>query len=233
MCENITFLNKIVLLKLTCTGVNYGDKTHSSASRVVTVILLLVVSQWRRVTGIGGVTGITKHFRLRWGPWLTEQLQHHEIQLKCHCLYTKCSWPEAILAECFVCSYILPNSLQEKSPTVTPAVGWSVEQGKPDLGCSAAGSVTSWWAGQRLQPTQLHLEESNYLHFLWEHSLDLENFTFLSSLSRQPSKIRQVSPEFFIIFLIVFPATMTKVWSVLVASFCIHMGTSMDVNMGA
>lgn len=170
------FLNKIVLLKLTCTGANYADKNHSSASRrVAGVILLLVVSQWRRVADIGDITGITKHFRLRWDPWLTKQLQHCKIQLKCHRLYTKCSWPAALLAECFVCSHIQPNSLQEKSPAVTPAVGWSVEQGKLDMGCSAAGSVTSWWARQ---PLQLHLEEGNYLQLLWEHSLDQENFTF-------------------------------------------------------
>ena len=86
-----------------------------------------------------------------------------------------------LVAESFVCSHILTNSLQEKSFAVAPAVGWSVEPGKLDMGCSAAVSVISWWAGQPLQPTQLHLEEGNYLQLLWEHSLDQENFTFAVS----------------------------------------------------
>jgi len=65
MRENILFLKKIVLLELTCTGVNYADKTHSSASRgVVGMLLLLQFSQWRRVADIGGRTCTTKHFRL-------------------------------------------------------------------------------------------------------------------------------------------------------------------------
>lgn len=53
--------------------------------RVVDVIvfLLLLASQWMRVSDIGGITGITKHFRLRF----TKQQQHHEILLKCHCFY--------------------------------------------------------------------------------------------------------------------------------------------------
>lgn len=68
--------------------------------------------------------------------------------------------------------------VQEKSPTVVPVVGWSVEPGKLDMGCSAAQSVTSWWAGQPLQPTQLHLEKGYYLQLLWEPSSDRENFTF-------------------------------------------------------
>lgn len=55
--------------------------------RVVDVIvfLLLLASQWMRVSDIGDITDVTKHFRLRF----TKQQQHHKILLKCHCLYEK------------------------------------------------------------------------------------------------------------------------------------------------
>lgn len=134
--------------------------------RVVDVIVILLLpSHWKTVTDICGITGIAKHFRLRRDPWLTKQQQYHEMLLKCRCLYKKKSfWPEA-----------LTISLQEKSPTVTPAMGWSVMQGKLDMGCSAAGSVICWWAG--LQSTQLHQEEGYYLQLLWECILDQENVT--------------------------------------------------------
>lgn len=70
------------------------------------------------------------------------------------------------------------------------------------MGCSAAGPVTCWWAG--LQSTQMHQEEGYYLQLLWEHILDQKTSHLLSSLSQQPGKIRQASPEIFITLFIRF-----------------------------
>lgn len=72
---------------------------HSSGSRGL-LMWLWFCCCWlhtERLTDIGGITGIAKHFRLKRDPWLTKQQQYHEMLLKCRCLYKKKSfWPEAL-----------------------------------------------------------------------------------------------------------------------------------------
>lgn len=150
--------------------------------RVVDVIvfLLLLASQWMRLSDIGGITDITKHFRLR----LTKQQQHHEIRLKCHYLYRKNVSVQKLWLFYF----------RKSHP-------WSLLQ------WAGVGSRESWtWdallqdqkpaGGSELQSTQrkkIFRKKIIIDNFFESISWTRKTSPLLSTLSQQPGKIRQAS----------------------------------------
>lgn len=160
-----------------------------------------------------GTTDITKNFRLRF----TKRQQHHEILLKCHCLYQK---------KKSFCPEVLAISLQEKSPTVTPTMGWSGEQGKLEWDALLQDQLPA--DGQGFCPLKCIRKKVIIYNFFesisWTRKLHTCCLAFLNSQAKSDRHHLRFSSHFSS------DSTMTKVQGVFVASFYIHMWNSMDAS---